>query len=190
MESASLPETDQAKISAIVERIQLEHASKMIMCGLLQFAETARTFDELVRQAGILAKNICLIQPPATIVSWLIDCEALIADQSGADKKLWQVSKEGRSALEKLNHVSGLENMLSSEPEFAEIYIKILRFCTTPRTKDEIEDMLEISLKDSTVLGGYFISNLEESGGLEWDGKWLTVENVLDSSVCTGCQAR
>ncbi|QAR32668.1 hypothetical protein EP073_04365 [Geovibrio thiophilus] len=180
MKSAHALEAQLSKTEIIIERIRLEHAYGRILCGLLKFAETERTFNELIQYINTAAENTYLLQPPSVIISWLISTEAIRAENSSTENERWRTSAEGCAALEALGYTQNA-GIISNEPEFKEIYIKILRFCFTPRTRDEIEDMLETPLRDCSVQPGYFISNLEETGSLEWRGKWTTAENVKNN---------
>jgi hypothetical protein len=70
-----------------------------------------------------------------------------------------------------------------NDPTFGKTFKEILRFCTTPRTKDEIEKYVEkdlgVTYEKYKVFAGYFIGALEASGGLRWDKesrKWVATE--------------
>jgi hypothetical protein len=70
-----------------------------------------------------------------------------------------------------------------SDPIFGNTFKAILKFCTTPRTKDEIEQYVEkdlgVTYEKYKVFAGYFIGALEASGGLRWDKelrKWVATE--------------
>ena len=70
-----------------------------------------------------------------------------------------------------------------SDPTFGKTFKEILRFCTTPRTKDEIEQYVEkdlgVTYEKYKVFTGYFIGALEASGGLRWDKEsrqWVATE--------------
>jgi hypothetical protein len=70
-----------------------------------------------------------------------------------------------------------------SDPTFGNTFKAILKYCTTPRTKDEIEKYVEkelgVTYEKYKVFAGYFIGALEASGGLRWDTqlrKWVATE--------------
>jgi len=70
-----------------------------------------------------------------------------------------------------------------NDQTFGNAFKEILKFCVTPRTKDEIEKYvendLEVTYEKYKVFAGYFIGALEASGGLRWDKesrKWVTTE--------------
>lgn len=70
-----------------------------------------------------------------------------------------------------------------SDPTFGNTFKEIIRFCISPRTKDEIEQYIEknlgITYEKYKVFSGYFIGCLEASGGIRWDKenrRWVATE--------------
>jgi len=66
--------------------------------------------------------------------------------------------------------------MLAEEPRYREVYDRLLEYCVEPRTRAEIEALLQNhpALESPKIYPGYLIDRLESAGGLEWTGKWRT----------------
>jgi hypothetical protein len=68
--------------------------------------------------------------------------------------------------------------LLSEDSVYKDIYKQILEFCVAARSISEIEDLLRAhpALEVPKVYPNYLIDRLEDAGGLEWTGNWLTTE--------------
>jgi hypothetical protein len=75
-----------------------------------------------------------------------------------------------------------LESYLS-DPILGNAFKEIIKFCASPRTKDEIEEYVKkelgITYEKHRVYAGYFIGALEGCGGIRWDRekrRWVATE--------------
>jgi hypothetical protein len=93
----------------------------------------------------------------------------------------WVSTPAACAIYDSLDYARELQNVLDAEPEYAEIFVRILRYCAeASRTKSQLNDLVD---NDPVLLGpprrysGYFIDQLDRCNALEWRmGGW----------VCTG----
>jgi hypothetical protein len=178
----TITDADIALINAkkLIERFQQEPAYTNIMFGLLAYASTKRTTEELITQLKSLSEHTTLLHSPATVLSWIVELSGLdiITNEDGS--KFWKTSDAGLEALNEVGYSRKKTTVIDEEDIYRNIYIKILKLCLEPRSKEEIEDMLESEIVIGTdkPQSGFFIDNLECVGALEWQGKWKTVNHL------------
>jgi hypothetical protein len=94
---------------------------------------------------------------------------------------LWVSTPVACALYDSLDYASELQNVLDEEPEYAEIFIRILEYCAeTARGKSQLNDLVD---NDPILLGpprrysGYFIDRLDTCNALEWrTGGWISTE--------------
>ncbi|MDR1183303.1 MAG: hypothetical protein LBK67_00730 [Coriobacteriales bacterium] len=93
---------------------------------------------------------------------------------------LWVSTPVACAIYDSLDYASELQSALDEEPEYAEIFVRILRYCVEiPRTKSQLNDLVEsdpILLRPPRRYSGYFIDRLDKCNALEWR---------VDGWVCT-----
>lgn len=100
------------------------------------------------------------------------------------DNRTLSTSETGAAVVELLDPVKRVTSYASSRPDRTPAYRKLLEFCLTPRTLEEIKGLLDEDpvLKSAERSGcqglkaSYFIDRMNESGGLQWNGRWLTTD--------------
>jgi hypothetical protein len=94
---------------------------------------------------------------------------------------LWVSTPAACAIYDSLDYVGELRKVLDEEPEYAEIFVRILRYCAeTPRTKPQLNDLVDndpILLAPPRRYSGYFIERLDTCNALEWrTGGWVCTE--------------
>lgn len=98
------------------------------------------------------------------------------------EKRTLRVTETGAAVVRLLDPVKRVTSYATSRPERASLYRKLLEFCLVPRTLEEIKGLLDgdPALEPTEHSGqqalhaSYFIDRMNESGGLQWDGGWVT----------------
>lgn len=98
------------------------------------------------------------------------------------EKRTLRVTETGVAVVRLLDPVKRVTSYATSRPERAPLYRKLLEFCLVPRTLEEIKGLLDgdPALAPTEHSGqqalhaSYFIDRMNESGGLQWDGGWVT----------------
>jgi len=189
MKVVSEADIESINSDMIAELFTNEPAYKTIITDILRFAMTNRTTEELIQRIINQSTHITLLQPASTILSWVIKSGGIDAAAIDSGEHYWVTTSSGRIAMERENSVCKTKQLFSDDTESKDIYEMILRYCFEPRTRGEIEDMLEIkaSLNESELQPGYFIGVLEDAGALEWRGKWETADNIKVLPEMMGC---
>lgn len=98
------------------------------------------------------------------------------------EKRTLRVTETGVVVVRLLDPVKRVTSYATSRPERTPLYQKLLEFCLVPRTLEEIKGLLDgdpalASAEHSgqqALHASYFIDRMNESGGLQWDGGWMT----------------
>ncbi|MDR0515025.1 MAG: hypothetical protein LBG81_07690 [Coriobacteriaceae bacterium] len=87
----------------------------------------------------------------------------------------WVSSAAGLAYIDSFDPASELEAMLAEEPQYLEIYLRILESCAqAPRTKTELNDLVDSDplVQSPRRYSGYFIDRLDCCGALKWSPRW------------------
>ncbi len=133
---------------------------------------------------------------PATLVSWLVDAGAIdareivraaeaatgdlldAAAENGACGKetVLTVTEPGRRVWAEHEESDGLGRLMEEAGPFKHAYHRVLELCRVPQTKGALERALVaeglLNTKERQV--SCFLDKLEKTGGLVWDGGWMT----------------
>ncbi|MDR0500234.1 MAG: hypothetical protein LBG97_03170 [Coriobacteriales bacterium] len=94
-------------------------------------------------------------------------------------KGYWLSSTEALAFLESMDFGRALEQMLAEEPQYREIYLRILSFCVkNARSKEQLNMLVDndLLLQNPRRYSGYFIERLDECGALAWMPNWQTTD--------------
>ena len=98
----------------------------------------------------------------------------------GAERRgLWLTSAGGNAYLEGIDSRTGLEELLDAEPDFADIYLTILRLCAEePRSLQDIDSLVDATLRTLKPrrYAGFFFERLEKLDAVRWEKNWKTTE--------------
>lgn len=160
----------------VLERIAAEPSYRIVLYKILEYCESARFSSDVEQTMFSFPEMKGAIHSPLLLLSWLQEAggiEQLLVENS---KAMWCTTPAGRNALKKESNDNRLGRLIVQEPIYQEIYLQILQACLSPKSRMEIETMLNGNpiLKEAEVYPTFFIENLEETGGLEWDKEWKT----------------
>jgi len=162
----------------ILDLISSERRYRLVLYKILKFCETPRLASEVEGEVLSFPEMKTAIHSPNILLGWLEEAggiERVVIEE----KERWQTTDAGRKVAETEAPEKKLLELIAKEPAYSEVYTQVLKFCQTPRTRAEIEGLLEGNpvMEEPKVYPTFFIQGLEEVGGLEWvDKKWRTTE--------------
>ena len=93
----------------------------------------------------------------------------------------FETTDAGVAVYERLTPGVRLADLLESQSARKDTYCELLEYCLTPRSREEVERLLEgrdilwlDAPGDQPLKPSVFIDRLERSGVLVWRGKWVT----------------
>lgn len=94
-------------------------------------------------------------------------------------------TEAGKAVIETASPSNRLTRLFCSAPEYAEIFFTILLACTKPKTMHEIESILSgnVLMARQNILTGYFVGELEDAGGLEWNTEWVSTQPGIEAAI-------
>ena len=164
----------------IIKRMENEPANRRMMYEILVFCRENREMKEISTHLASSIKDTPL-HPCETFVSWLSDLRALKRTEKG-----FCTTEEGMEVVRTASPENRLFFLLDSQPELRGVFMEIMQACVEPKTKQEVEETFVDLFKSTGFYPGYFISELEDAGGLLWKGKWKTTDigkRILTSSM-------
>jgi hypothetical protein len=168
----------------------LDHASgyRLVLLQMLSFCASPRTAVELDAATIEYLAGRLTVLAPTSLRHWLVEAGGLDVQKSGdADDAvdLWSLSPGGKIALDDCSPSREIAQLLDeASPEHRRTYFDILGFCTTPRSREEIEQHLEgdPSICPPRIYPTMFVSALEDRGAIRWAGGWTTT--ALGKQIC------
>ena len=91
------------------------------------------------------------------------------------DSGRWLSSAAALKVIDGINPALEIAAMLDDEPQYREVYLRILGFCAAaPRSKEQINAVVDDDplLQKPRHYSGYFIDRLDACGALEWRPGW------------------
>ncbi len=165
--------TENNRVSALLAS---EPAHRWMLLKALEFCTEPRGFPEVREAVQSLLNEKVVVYSPDVLLQWLEESGGLELVQINEENK-WLTTPAGTEAIEAFGRGLPLRILLSSQPEYRQVYLKILEFCSLPRKRQEIEEELagEATIQRSRLHPAYFVDQLEKHGGLEWSEKrWRT----------------
>jgi hypothetical protein len=173
----------------VLQRIAAEPAYRIVLYKILEYCDPVRHSSDVERTILAIPEMKGAMHSPQLLLSWLKDVGAI--EQRAAEKGevMWCTTSAGRNAVSKESYDSSLVRLLAQEFIYQDIYLQVLQACLSPKSRMEIETMLKGNpiLEEPKVYPSFFIENLEEARGLEWDEKWKTTS---DGKVFLNGQAK
>jgi hypothetical protein len=167
-------------VTAIIYRIAAEPAFYRFLYLLLDFCQAPRHESEISSWMLPFPEMRTSFYTPAILVNWMIRAGgiALIEDQG---EQKWVTTEAGRTALEYNNPELRVQQLLEEDARYTSIYLQVLEFCASPRSREEIEELLKgnPALENPALYPNHFIDRLEASGGIQWLDKWQTTDAGL-----------
>ncbi len=146
---------------------------------------TPREYLEILKRVGALDCDEAEIVPDFEAladVESASENDALIPNASEreapAANRVWRITEAGRAVSETLAADRRLAQLLDDGPEYRASYRAILHACARPRTRVEIDSILQSrpELSNPGVNTAFYLDRLEQCGGLIWDGGWKSTE--------------
>lgn len=175
--------TDEAE-DRVAKLLAGEPAYRSALYKILVLCQTPRTASEVEEAVRAFPEMKVPFQSPQTLLSWLAGAGAIAQvslpqGRGREEEKGWQTTEAGRKAAEREDPGRRLAELLGEQARYREVYLAVLRFCEAPRTRVEVERLLDGNplLEEPKVYASYFLQNLEARGGVEWvDNRWRTTE--------------
>jgi hypothetical protein len=161
----------------ILERVSAEPAYRLVLYKILKFCATPRSAAEVEDEIRSFPEMKTAIHSPNVLLRWLEKVGGVERVAVGEEER-WQTTEAGKKVVETQAPRMRLRELISQEPVYSDVYTQVLRFCEIPKTRTEIEELLQGNpvLENPKVYPTFFIQGLEAAGGLEWNGKWRTTE--------------
>lgn len=162
----------------ILQRISVEPADKIALCKVLVFCESARSYSEIWNEVQSYPEMKVSLQTPQTLLKWLVEAGGIEQMAVEGSEPKWQTTLAGRNVVRIENPANRLDQLLTKDPVYRDVFAQVLQSCLVPRTRSEIESMLSRNalLESPKIYPSYFIETLEQAGGLAWDGNWRTTQ--------------
>lgn len=198
-ENAALSELDQA-----ILLIKREPAKRELYLAALDVAGQADEDAPAIRfnieeHMAAIPQAATMLQSMGTLIDALVreglldetlpepefdpDTEEELVDMARAT---YALTDKGAAVCEQLRPASRLAQLFSDEPEYAEGFKRLLRFCDGElRTKRQIDNELAAvcaaaprsrHVSAAGVYPSYFTDCLQAAGGLVWKDGWTTTE--------------
>ncbi|MDR3437924.1 hypothetical protein [Telmatospirillum sp.] len=164
--------------SRLLGRISEEPAYRSVLYKILTFCRTTRSSVEIEATVISFPEMKSALHPPRLLLSWLVAAGGIESIAPNDAEPGWRTTAAGRSVLEIENPSIRLCRLLDAEPAYRDVYRLVLQSCLAPKTRPEIESVLDGNplLETPKLYPSFFIERLESAGGLEWDQKWRTTE--------------
>ena len=209
--ASEAPAPTEAEVAHLLEIVYRHPRHRELYYKALAFCEGERTVDEAEDFIEEQPEYAGALQTSTVLVNVLIeqgglayreyDAEgapitderaATLKDEGATDDDLFDMvarrtvrtTPAGCAVVSLLEPKQRIASYVASVPERTRVYKKLLVFCETPRTLDEIKSLLEgdSALEPSErtawqkLHASYFIDRMDEAGGLAWQGGWVTTE--------------
>lgn len=173
-----MPERQADNVLALLDNAS---GHRLVLLHILSLCVVAQTTPELDAATSDYLKGQLTVFTPATLRQWLLEAgglERIEPVEGETRREAWRITAAGQIALGAMSLSRQLTGLLDSSPKHRQTYLSILRFCTTPRTREEIEEHLEgdPSVCPPKTYPSTFIAPLEEVGAIRWADKWATTD--------------
>jgi hypothetical protein len=165
-------------------KIASEPASREIMYKTLNYCFTPRPLEEVKTQIRKWVGAKAMLHSAQAIVNCLLESGGLETLKNESAMEL-QTTPAGKTVADAAAPNKRLIRLFRSSPEYADIFISIIRACAQPKTTQQIESMLadnEIMAREN-IFASYFIGELEDAGALEWDVKWVSTQSGMEAAA-------
>ncbi len=166
----------------IMGRVLAEPAYRWVIYKILKFCETPHPVSQVEEAMLSFPEMANAAHSWALLLSWLEQSGAIEKVAVGREEGRWQTTPAGRKVAQEESPDKQIMTLFSAEPACREIYIQVLNFCRTPRTRGDIEDLLDGDprLEELGVRPIFFAERLEAAGGLEWIKRnWCTTQSGM-----------
>ena len=170
---------EDATPEKILKRIDAEPAYRLVLQRLIAFCYEPKSsreiHDELMYDPGMRVAA----HTPKMLLRWMVEAGAIVGHkEEGSETALWRTTEAGIEAIAGRDPAERLRRLLEEEPAYADVYLKILEFCSDERSLSDIEYLLRAhpALQRPQIYPSYLVDRLEFAGALEWVGNWRATE--------------
>lgn len=165
-------------------KIAAEPASREIMYKTLTYCLTPRLLEDVKTQIRKWTGAKAMFHSPQAVINCLLETGGLETSETENSIEL-KTTPAGKTVADAAAPHSRLTGLFRSSPEYAEIFISIIRACAQPKTIQEIENMLADNelMRHENIFASYFLGELEDAGGIEWDVKWVSTEPGIEAAA-------
>jgi hypothetical protein len=162
----------------VLQRISAEPADKIVLCKILAFCESARSYPEIWHEVRAYPEMKTALQTPQVLLTWLVEAGGVEQVAAEEQEPTWRTTPAGRNVIRIEDPGDRLERLLAQDSVYREIFLQVLQLCIVPTSRSEIESMLNSHplLENPKVYASYFVEALERARGLEWADKWRTTQ--------------
>ncbi len=162
----------------ILQRVTSEPAHRAVLYKILNFCEAERSISRITEEIRSYPEMRSALQTPQVLLSWLVQAGGIELIEAEEGAPVFLTTQAGSNVVRLENPINRIGHLLAQDFEYHDVYLQVLRSCLAPKTKDEIESMLDGNpvLENPKVYPSFVIGNLEEAGALEWEGKWRTTQ--------------
>ena len=163
----------------ILKRINAEPAYRLILQRLIAFCSEPRSSREIYDELLYYPEMRTAAHTPKMLLKWMVEAGAIAGHAGeGRETALWLTTEAGMEAVAGHDPAERLRRLLEEEPAYADIYRKILEFCSEEHSLPDIEYLLYAhpALQNPKIYPSYLVDRLEFAGALEWTGKWRATE--------------
>lgn len=166
----------------VLERIAAEPDCGNILYKILKYCEKERTQKEVEEAILSFPEMKNSMFSPAVFLSWLEEAGGIEGKAHEQSEQRWITTAAGRNAVRIQSEENRLRKLFDEESRYHDIFIQVLEFCSSPKSRIDIEFLLKENpiLEKTKVYPSFFLENLEKAGGLVWDEKWKTTQAGKD----------
>lgn len=167
------------RIKKIEARLMREKGYKQVFLEILKFCCGSKTFQQIQSQTSDWPSMKCAVIQLDVLLAWLVLDGALDAVKR-EEVNHYQTTEEGMQALQNWKPETKLSELIKNEPDRKQIYEYLLKYCKSPKTREEIETELTSTslIEGHSVHPVFFIQRLEKVGALKWsERRWQTVNS-------------
>lgn len=188
MEQNIVTETSESQTEILFMRIVAEPESRDILYKILAYCEGGSIAISVENQIRVWIANRSILHTPKVLLILLVESGGLQKVNNDDGQIQLHTTSIGLDVVKKVNSSLRIEKLLSDEPKYRDIFFKILCECVEPKSLFEIEDAMSGNtlMEKDNILASYFVSELEDAGGLEWNIKWKTTPSGIDAVAVSG----
>lgn len=151
---------------------------RLALYKTLKFCLSAKSEKEVETELASLPECANSIYAPSTLRSWLEDAGGLQWHSEAGGELFCKTTVDGEWIVRKYDLTQAADGLLSAHPKDIDVYLKILSFCVTSKSRAEIIGHVgeHPSQEDPNCYATLLLSRLESVGALEWIEKWQTTE--------------
>lgn len=198
-----LPLTFEERCGALLDLVGRQSEHREIFVDVLGFCAEAQEESRVEERIAARPEFAYETQSPYYLIAALVKAgglERFELDEQGEvvtperrrglsedeiDDLVWsvvyQTTDVGMTVAQDMQPGRRLDALLAARPTRRDTYCEVLEFCCEPRTRRELEELLEgrpILVEEAVghepLKPSVFIDKLERSGALVWNGTWNT----------------